>query len=70
MNKLNTILNGTETLFDSEWLQLADLFQVQWRDNLADVITLLSSTTDDVIFDDLSVADDVTREKSEVGDDT
>ena len=35
-------MNGGETLFDSEWLLLADLFQVQWRDSLSDVIAILS----------------------------
>ena len=42
INKANAILNGGETLFDSEWLQLADLFQVQWKEALQDVIRILS----------------------------
>lgn len=46
VNKLNVLLNGGETLFDSEWVQLADFLQVQWKDNVNSIIRLLSYTND------------------------
>lgn len=71
INKVNAILNGGETLFDSEWLLIADLFQVQWKDAIQDVIKLLSCE-DDIESDDAEerseIVDNWLKDKSDVGE--
>lgn len=42
VSKVNVLLHGGETLFDSEWVQLADLFQSQWPETLQNILFVLS----------------------------
>lgn len=42
VNKINILLNGGETLFESEWVHLADFFQVQWKEALDRILHILS----------------------------
>ena len=43
---MNALLHGGESLYDSEWLQLADFLQVQWPDTLHTIINILSPGDD------------------------
>ena len=60
MNKINVLIHGGETLFESEWVQLADFFQVQWQESLRNIITILSaSDQDSQMFVSCDVPDDI-----------
>lgn len=39
---MNILLHGGETLFDSEWLQLANLFQTQWSETIQEILCVLN----------------------------
>lgn len=41
VNKINVLLNGGETMFDSEWVRLADFLQVQWPETLQKILVTL-----------------------------
>jgi len=65
-NKLNTVINGGDPLFESEWIQLADFLQSNWIEALNEIITLLEhkDSNDDFETNENSSPDENRQEKN------